>query len=105
VTKNRDVVKELQVGMLVATAGATTARVGTVKDIAPNPSYELQITIHWMEQERAPHKSKWLRYFSPSTKKDSVGTITFDDILLYDFELTSKGALKKKSREYWQEYL
>lgn len=81
-TKNRDVVKELQVGMLVATAGATTAHVGTVKDITPNPSYESQITIHWMEQEslRAPRKSKWLRYFSPSTKKDSVGTITFDDI-------------------------
>ena len=100
VTKNRDVVKELKVGMLVATIGTTIARIGTIKAIPPNPCYESQLTIHWMEQERAPHKPKWLRFFSPSTKKDSVSTVTFEDILLYDFQLTNKGALKKKSREY-----
>ena len=82
VTKNRDVVKELKVGMLVATIGTTIARIGTIKAIPPNPCYESQLTIHWMEQERAPHKPKWLRFFSPSTKKDSVSTITFKDILL-----------------------
>jgi len=41
VTKNRDVVKELKIGMFVTTTGGSIARIGTVKTIPPNPCYEL----------------------------------------------------------------
>jgi hypothetical protein len=56
-------------------------------------------------QERAAHKPKWARFFKISTKKDAVGAVKISDILLYGFELTAKGALKKKSREYLQKIL
>ncbi len=100
---NRDVVRELEVGMLVATGEGAFPRIGTVEAIPPNPSLESPLTVHWMEQEKAQHKSKWLRFFHPSLKKDAVGTISYGDIVLYDFVLTKKGALKKKAREYLQE--
>ena len=98
--QNRDVVKELCIGMLVATSGATFPNIGTVKAIPPNPCMDSTIHVHWMEQERAPHKPKWIRYFKPSTKRDAVGTVTINEILLYDFQLTKNGALKKKCRDY-----
>lgn len=96
--QNRDVTKELQVGMLVATQGATFVRVDIVQAILPDPCTDSDLTVHWMEQERALHKPKWLRYFKPVpiTKKDAVGTVTFADILLYDFKLTNNSALRKK---------
>ena len=102
--QNRDVVKELNVGMLVATADprANFPRVGTVHLITPDPSNDSHVTILWMEQEKAPHKPKWLRFFRPSSK-NTVGMITFNDILLHDFDLTNNGALKKRSREYLKE--
>ncbi len=100
VVQNRDVVKELQVGMLVATDGIAFPRVGTVQVIPPNPDAASQVTVQRMEQERAPHKPKWLRYFKPTAV---TGTISFEDVLLYDFNLTKSGALKKKSREYLQQ--
>lgn len=67
-----------------------------------NPSIESPIMVHWMEQ-KAQHKSKWLRFIHPSAKRDAMRTVTYRDILLYDFKLTRKGALKKKSREYLQQ--
>ncbi len=102
VVQNRDVTKELQVGMLVAVQEAAFVQIGTVQAIPPDPHNDTLVTVHWMEQERAPHKPKWLRYFKPApiTKKNAVGTVTFADIMLYDFQLTKSGALKKKSREY-----
>ena len=45
-------------------------------------------------------KPKWLRFFRES--KQPIGTISYNDIVLYDFELTAHGALKKKSRDYLQ---
>lgn len=88
--------------MLVAVKGTgeTFPWVGTVKQVPFNPSYSSEVTIHWMEQERASHKPKWLRYFSPSTQRDAVSIVRYSDIILYDFQLTNKGCLKKKSRDY-----
>ena len=85
--QNRDVVKELQVGMLVAVVGPTFSRVGTVQSIPSKPCYGSKLAILWLEQEKAPHKPLWMRYFRKS-RKDAAGTITFSDIVLYDFELT-----------------
>lgn len=58
VVQNRDVVKDLQVGMLIAIAGDNFPKIGTVQPIPPNPSIDSEISIHWMTQERAPHKPK-----------------------------------------------
>lgn len=101
VVQNRDVCKELRVGMLVAVAGKSFPRVGMVKEVPENPHLHSEADVQWMEQERAAHKSKWHRYFRQS---NAVGKIMYNEILLYDFQLTERGALKKKSREYLQEY-
>ena len=85
--------------MLVAIKGQSFPQVGTVLEIPPNATMDTTIGVQWMKQEKAAHKPKWSRFFQPST---SVGIITFHHILLYDFQLTNKGALKKKSREYLQ---
>ncbi len=52
--------------------------------IPPNPDLASQITVQWMAPEKAPHKSKWLRFFKPT---ESTGTISFADIVLYNFNL------------------
>ena len=79
--------------MLVAIKDQSFPQVGTVLEIPPNATMDTSIGVQWMKQEKAAHKPKWSRFFQPST---SVGTITFHHILLYDFQLTNKGALKKK---------
>lgn len=90
--------------MLIATAGENTPKVGKVYAIPPNPTHDTAITIHWMIQERAPHKPKWMRYFkqTPLNSKNAFGNVQTKDITLYGFELTNNGCLKKKSREYLQ---
>ena len=90
--------------MLAAVKAAAFPRVGRIEAISPNPNCNSEVTILFMEQERAPHKPKWARYFKLSSRKDAVGIIRFSDIILYDFQLTQRGALKKKAREYLQEY-
>ncbi len=85
VIQNRDMVKELQVGMLVATHGVAFPRIGMVQAIPPNATETSQLSIQWMEHERAPHMPRWLRFFKPSAV---VGTVFFADIVLYDFMLT-----------------
>ncbi len=104
--QNRDVTKDLKVGMLVAAQDASFVQVGTVQAIPPEPHSNTEVTVHWMEQERAPHKPKWLRYFKPVpvTKKTAIGTLRIADIILYDFQLTNNGALRKKSRDYLQPF-
>ena len=95
VVQNRDVRKELQPGMLVATAGLEELPlIGTVLSIDPAKS---SIKVQWMVQEKASHKPKWARAFK---KHSSSGIITFNEILLYDFQLTQNGCIKKKSRDY-----
>ena len=81
-------------------------QIGTVQAIPPNPDATSNITIELMQQERAPHKLKWLRFFKMTS---AIRTVSFKQIILYDFQLpnfqlTKCGALKKKSREYLQEH-
>ena len=102
VVQNQDVVRDLQVGMMVAieTEGASFPDVGRV--IAINSSaQDTPVQVQWFDQERATHKPKWLRYFLPGSTTTSI---RYSDILLYDFQLTQKGALKKRSREYLQRH-
>ena len=95
VVKNRDVTKELAIGMLVATPGFDKIPcIGRVSSISSNV-----VTINLLSQERAPHKPKWSRAFKDSQKSTAI---SYSDILLYDFELTNRGCLKKKTREYLQ---
>lgn len=54
-----------------------------------------------MQQERAAHNPNVGTFIHPST---SAGKIMLNDILLWDFELTKNGALKK-SQEYLQRIL
>ena len=98
--QNRDIVKEIRAGMLVAVLDQTFPCIGKVTDVSPNPHPDSDLQIHWMIQEKASHKPKWLRYFKLSQRKDAMGTIKIKDVVLYGFDLTEKGALKKKSREY-----
>ena len=101
VIQNRDVVKELEVGTLIAAPGNNFPKVGKVLSIPPNPTIESIIKIQWMGQERAPHKPKWMRSFKLGPK-NAVGCIKMNEIVLYGFQLTNRGCLKKKSREYLQ---
>ena len=55
-----------------------------------------------MDQQKDTRKPKWLRFFKLSNKKNAIGTTSLQDIMLYDFELTKNGALKKKSRDFLQ---
>ena len=99
VLQNRDVVKELRVGALIAIAGINFPKVGEVLSIPPNPSLDSDIDVQWMNQERAPHKPRWQRCFKLGPK-NALGSTKMSDILLYSFQLTNKGCLKKKSRDY-----
>ena len=54
------------------------------------------VEVQWCDLERASHKPKWLRFFIPGK---TITSIRFSDILLYDFKLTPRGALRKKSRK------
>ena len=96
VIKNLDVLKNLLSGMLIPIKGTQLAKVTA---ISPNPTLETTIDVQWLHQEKAAHKPRWSRFFIIAT---SFGTILINDIILYDFQLTSKGALKKKAREYLQ---
>ena len=99
VIQNRDIIKELKIGMLIAIAESDIARVGKVLASPSNISLDSNnITIQWMVQERAPHKPKWQRIFKFGAK-DVFGETELKDVLLFDFELTNRGCLKKKSRD------
>ena len=80
--------------MLVTVALNNFPRVGQVTAIPPDPSLESTISIQWMIQERAPHKPKWQRCFKLGSKKE-LGETQLKNILLYGFQLTNKGCLKK----------
>ena len=89
--------RELECGMLVAINCNNFPKVGRVVALSSQ-----SISVQWLKQERTPTKPKWLRFFKESKGKEPPGTITYDDIVLYDFQLTAHGALKKKTREYLQ---
>lgn len=104
VHRNRDVLKDLEVGMLVAAEAQQGhfPRIGRVLSIPPEPTMDTPLSIDWMVQENAAHKPKWLRFWRESPKKDAQSSILFSEIVLYDFQLTKCGALNKKSRDYLQ---
>jgi hypothetical protein len=55
VLKNRDAVKDLQVGMLIAVDLAEPfPRIEKVQSIPPNATMETQVLVYWPEQERHP---------------------------------------------------
>ena len=105
---NTDIEKELKAGSIVAVNHPQW--IGEVPQIAVvesvlTQSSTLTITISWMDQERAPHKPRWLRTWHKSSKFPQT-TIDVSNVLLYDIILTNKGALKKVTREYLQkEYI
>ena len=105
VIQNRDVTKELKEGLLVAVICNNFPRTAKVEAIPENPCSHSSVTVQWLEQRRNSQKPRWLRYFKPSKGKRPLGTITYSDIVLYDFQLTTNGAIKKKSREYLQKYI
>lgn len=101
VLKNRDVLKELKVGMLVAYSSHNDIpNIARVINTPSNPTMDSVIDVVLFKQEKAPHKPRWLRYF---TSADRTATVLFSEIILYDFELTSKGALRKKTRDFLKE--
>ena len=102
--QNRDVAKEIQVGMLVAIGENSFPKVGKVAAVSPNPSLDSKINVQWMVQERAPHKPRWQRSFKIGPR-EILGEIELRNVLLYDFQLTNKGCLKKKSRDYLKSIL
>lgn len=72
-------------------------RIGEVIWIQPNPTQESTITILLYEQEKCTHKPKWLRNFK-KTARDHQAKVA--NVILYDFQLTSKGAIRKSTREF-----
>ena len=100
VLQNMDILRELRRGMLVAVQGKSEVPViGEVLSIPPNPDLHSKILIVLYDQERAVHKSKWLRNFTKSVKEREI---SIEDIVLYDFSLTSRGTIRKSTREYIQ---
>ena len=101
IRENRDVLKELRLGMMVAiTATSEIPMIAEVSSIEPNPTLESRITVTLFEQESNKHKPKWLRYFK-KTAEHAESQIS--DIILYDFELTRMGALRKSTRDFLME--
>ena len=83
-------------------SGVTLGKLGKVINIPPTPTLEANVEVLWYQQQRASHEPRWLRFFIPSAVS---GIIRISDILLYDFVLTNKGALKKKCGDYLKEVL
>ena len=106
VLHNRDVVKELVAGSIVALnhhrRRGTVPQLAKVTGIPPNPTDQSQFQILWLEPESASHKGRWLRFYYESKKKTGNSTASYSEVILYDIELTKKGALKKQTREYLQ---
>lgn len=104
---NRDVVKELEEGSIVAIdhpdKPGIMPQLATVLKLPREKSLEAEVKIHWLEVKPGQKTARWFRYFQPSHKKDSISFIQYKNILLYDIVLTKKGALKKESREYLKE--
>ena len=63
ILQNQDVLKDLQVGMLVAVKGQSYLQVGTLLEVPLNATMETSISVQWMKQGKAAHKPKWSRFF------------------------------------------
>ncbi len=70
VLENRDILKEIKLGMLVAfESKAEIPKIGEVSHIPPNPTLQSMINVILYKQEGATHKPTWLRNFRITTKK------------------------------------
>ena len=92
--------------MLVAVSSRKSPNEGlpfiaVVKELPGSVTDECEIMVEWMKREAAPHKSKWLRYLENSGRTDFI---PITDIILYDFELTKNGGLKKTTRDFLKEH-
>lgn len=85
--------------MYIAAQEGTLPKLGRVVSLPSERSLHSLVEVQWLVQEKAPHKPRWMRYFKET---DKIGSLPLSDVVLYDFELTKNGALKKKSREYLQ---
>jgi predicted RNA-binding protein with PUA-like domain len=103
VLKNRDILKELKSGMLLAYKcdNSEIPNIAQVVNIPPNPTMDSAVGVVLYKQEKAPHKPRWLRFFTVS---DKTATVSMCEILLYDFQLTNKGALRKKTRDFFHDH-
>ena len=72
--------------------------IAKVTSVPDQPTLQSSVEVQWYCQERAPHKPRWLRYFHPSKKPS--GQLQISNIILYDFKLTNKRGLQKKTRDY-----
>ena len=54
---------------------------------------DIDITIY--DQEKAPHKPRWFRYFHLGRKMTKVA---ISDILLYDFQVTQERWTEKENK-------
>ena len=67
--------------MLVAINCDNFPKIGRVVKFQRNPSINSTVVVQWLQQEKNPTKSRWLRFFKP-TGKQPFGSITYSDILL-----------------------
>lgn len=86
--------------MVAARGDNNFPRIGKVAEIPADMTLKSAVVVVWYKQERARHKPRWMRFFTESTQS---GKLAIQDIILYAFSLTNKGALKKKTREYLKE--
>lgn len=104
---NRDVVKELEEGSIIAVnhpdKSGIMPQLATVIKLPTEKNLEGVVKIHWLEVKPGQKTARWFRFFEPSHKKDSMSFIQYKNILLYDIVLTKNGALRKESREYLKE--
>lgn len=61
--------------------------------------------LYATETEQTQHLVDFMMQHSRGDKKVKYTIATYSDIVLYDFELTTNGALKKTSRDYLQSYI
>ena len=55
---NQDVVKDLRVGMLIAVAGKTAPRVGTVQAVPHAPTEDAEVEVSLLQHRREHHTSQ-----------------------------------------------
>ena len=101
VFQNENILQDLAVEMMIAVKGDSFPRISKVTNLPATPNLQSLIGVNWYHQQKAAHKPRWLQFFLPSTQTRSI---MIEEIVLYDFDLTKKGALKKKSRDYLQEH-
>ena len=104
---NRDIVKELEEGSIVAVnhpdKPGIIPQLATVIKLPKEKNLEGEVKIHWLDMKPGQKVARWFRFYQPSKKRDCTSFIQYKNILLYDIALTKNGALRKESRDYLKE--